>query len=371
MSTTQTLIHDPIYIRLILALIILAIFTIGKRFIKTLVIKGLSKIKIKQVSIAPSQYQRLQKPLGYFLAVLGIYLTLLASPFVYFSSPSEQVLTIGELSMRLSVIPDDILHRIFPALLILLATWLVYEIEYLYENFFMELNTKLSLIDNTVFIRYISRIINFVSLTIGIAISLVVLIPGFSGIVTGVGIGGVAIAYVAKDSLASMLSGVLLLLDKPFVIGDWITVSDIDGIVEDISFRSTRIRTFDQSLVVMPNNAIGNANITNWSRMKKRRVSFELGVSYDTTEVQMNLLTQKIKHYLSDHPGIENDTPLVHFTSLGDYTLNIQIIFYSLKTDLPSYMALKEEVNLALLHFCQEVQVEIAFPTQTIYTPNK
>ena len=247
MSTVQTLIHEPIYIRLILALIILVIFTIGKRSFSALLIKGLSKIKIKKVSIEPSQYQRLKKPLGYFLAILGIYLALLVSPFVYFNPkvPLEQVLKIGELKIRLSIIPQSILHRIFSAILIALATWLIYEIEYIYENFFMELNTKLALIDNTVFIRYISRIINFVTLALGIAIFLVILIPGFSGIVTGVGIGGVAIAYVAKDSLASMLSGILLLLDKPFVIGDWITVCDIDGIVEDIIFRSTLIRTFD------------------------------------------------------------------------------------------------------------------------------
>ena len=371
MTLTQTLIHDPVYIRLMLALVVLILFTFGKRFLSSLVINLLSKIKIKRVSLEPTAFLRLKKPLNYLLSVLGIYFTLIASPFVYFSSPSEQFLTLGEWHVRLSIISIGTLHQFFPALFIGLLTWLIYDFEHLYEQFFMELNTKLSLIDNTVFIRYISRIINFVTLALGVAITLVVLIPGFSGIITGVGIGGVAIAYVAKDSLSSMFSGIILLLDKPFVIGDWIIVSDIEGTVEDISFRSTRIRTFDQGLVVIPNNTIGNANIINWSRMEKRRVKFELGVSYDTTEIQMNLLIQKIKNYLKSHSGIEKDTVLVHFISMGDYTLNIQIVYFSLKTDLSSYLALQEEVNLALLHFCEEAQVEIAFPTQTILMPKK
>lgn len=371
MTFTQTLIHDPIYIRLMLALVILILFTFGKRFLSTLVINLLAKIKIKHISLEQSVFLRLKKPLNFLLTALGIYFTLIASPFVYFRSPDEQFLTIGDWSLRISIISIKVLHQFFPAIFIALLTWLIYDFEHLYEQFFMELNTKLSLIDNTVFIRYISRIINFVTLAIGIALTLVVLIPGFSGIITGVGIGGVAVAYVAKDSLSSMFSGILLLLDKPFVIGDWIIISDLEGTVEDISFRSTRIRTFDQGLVVIPNNTIGNANIINWSRMEKRRVKFELGVSYGTTEIQMNLLIQKIKNYLNDHETIEKDTSLVNFISMGDYTLNIQIIYYCLKTDLASYLAVQEEVNLALLHFCEEAQVEIAFPTQTILIPEK
>ena len=186
---------------------------------------------------------------------------------------------------------------------------------------------------------------------------------------TGVGIGGAAVALVAKDSLASIFSGMFLLLDKPFVIGDWISINDIEGVVEDISFRSTRIRTFSQSLVIIPNNTINNANITNWSRMEKRRVVFDLGVSYDTTPEQIQLCTHEIQSALSLMDEVEKETYQVHFTTFGDYSLNIQIIYYTTATQLADYLAVREKVNLKILELCEAHHIEIAFPTQTILLP--
>lgn len=366
----QSFIHNPILLKLIFSLIILIIVMTTKYFFSSLIIKGLSTIKIKQITLEITLFEHLRKPLNYLLSTFGIYLALVVSPFVYFNVTTKQILTLGHLDIPISIISIGFINKLFIAVFILLITWLVYTLEQLYESFFMELNTKLSLTDNTVIIRYLSRILSFVTLAMGIAATLIWLIPDFAGIVTGVGIGGVAVAYVAKDSLASMFSGMILLLDKPFVIGDWIAVSEIEGIVEDISFRSTRIRTFDQGLVVMPNNTIGNANITNWSRMKKRRVTFELGVSYQTTNQQIQVLTKEIKKYLDNHPYIENHTSLVHFTNMGDYALNIQIIYYSLNIDLSSYLTLKEEVNLAIITLCQKNGIDIAFPTQTILMPH-
>lgn len=369
MTHLQTLIHDPVSLRILLSLIILIIVAGCKRFFSKLVIQSLSKIKIKQIALGMENFNCLRQPINYLLVTLGIYFAVAVSPFVYFKSPSEQVLTIGEFSFTLSFISIQLLNKIFPAILVIFTTWLVYRLEHLYEQFFMELNTKLSLIDNTIFIRYLSKILNFITLAFGTVIALVVLIPDFSSIVTGVGIGGVAVAYVAKDSLASMISGMILLLDKPFIIGDWVTVDTIDGIVEDISFRSTRIRTFTQGLVVVPNSTVGNASITNWSRMQKRRVAFELGVSYDTSEEQMTTLIAALQNFFHTHPAIEQGTSLVHFTGMGDYTLNIEIIYYSLKTDLESYMSVKEAVNLEILRLCNTYDVAIAFPTQTILMP--
>lgn len=370
MLSLSTIISDTILIRLILSIVILISSSVGIRFIIPLLIQCLSKIKLKQLNVQGIVLTSVEKPLHYLLKTIGIYFAVIISPFVYYHTPNEQLLEIGELTIRISLISISLVNRVLPAIMIIFITWIIYELEHLYEQFFMDINTKLALIDNTVFIRYLSRILNFVTLTIGIALALVILIPNFAHVITGVGIGGVALAYVAKDSLASMFSGILLLLDKPFVIGDWITLDQVDGIVEDISFRSTRVRTFDQGLVVIPNNTVGNDSITNWSRMQKRRVTFNLGVSYSTSPEQVQRLMASIKTYLQNHPNIETETVLVHLTSLGDYTLNIQIIYYSLSTDLVSYSALKEDVNLELLKQCSLHEVEIAFPTQTIHVQN-
>lgn len=368
MYSTQSLIHDPVLLRLVLALIILLITFFAKRILSKTLIKCLSRIKINKLTLDFSLFDHLQKPINYLLIATGIFLTLAVSPFVYYRAASEQILTIGDFKLILSLISIDFIFKIYQVAFVGIATWIVYDLEMLYEQFFTDLNDKHGLIDNTVFIRYIAKIIRFITIILGVAIALTILFPDLSGLATGVGIGGVAVAYISKDSFSSLLSGMFLLLDKPFVIGDWITIDSIDGIVEDISFRSTRIRTFSQSLVVIPNNTIGNANIINWSRMEKRRVSFDLGVSYNTSESQLKQCVADIKNLIVRHPDIESNTALVHFISFGDYSLNIQIIYYTLKTDLASYSAIKEAVNLEILDLCNRYQVEIAFPTQTIYT---
>lgn len=368
MYSLQSLIYDPVLLRLVLALAILLITFFAKRVLSKILIKYLSKIKINKLTLDFSLFDRLQKPINCLLIATGIFLTLAVSPFVYYKTISEQFLTIGDFRFILSLISINFVVKIYKVAFIGIATWVIYDLEQLYEQFFTGLNDKHELIDNTVIIRYVSKIIRIVTIIIGIAIALTILFPNLSGLATGVGIGGAAVAFVSKDSLSSILSGMFLLLDKPFVIGDWITIDSVDGIVEDISFRSTRIRTFSQSLVVIPNNTISNANIINWSRMEKRRVSFDLGVSYSTSETQIKQCIDDIKHLLTNHPDIESDTALVHFTSFGDYSLNIQIIYYTLKTDLSSYLAIKETVNLDILNLCNRYQVEIAFPTQTIYT---
>lgn len=366
MYSVKDLINDPIILRLLLSLIILLITLFAKRVLSQVVIGFLSKIKIRNLSLDTRLFDCLQKPINSILLITGIYIALAASPFVYYHAPTEQVLNLDFLDIRLSIIYIGLINKLYSALFAAIITWIIYDSIHLYEQFFTELNEKHALIDNTVFIRYLSRILSFVTIIIGIAVVLTLLVPNLSGILTGVGIGGAAIALVSKDSLASIFSGMILLLDKPFIIGDWIAVDSIEGTVEDISFRSTRIRTFSQGLVVIPNSTIGNATIINWSRMKKRRVSFELGVSYDTSNKQILECTHQLKHLIRQHPEIETDTVLVNFSSLGEYSLNIQITYYTLKTDLASHLAIKEAINLKILEICEANHISIAFPTQTI-----
>lgn len=369
MFSIQTLKHDPIMLRLLLSLIILFIMLVGRRLLSQWAIKGLSHIRFHKIKLEVSAFNTLQKPINFLLLVSGIYFAIMVSPFVYFNNSLEQSVQIGAYSIRLSLIPFGSISTLYFASLAGIGTWIIYELEHLYELFFMDLNEKLSLIDNTVFIRYLSRIINFITIAIGASITLTILVPNLSNIVTGVGIGGVAVAFVSKDSLASIISGMLLLLDKPFVIGDWVSVQDVEGIIEDISFRSTRIRTFTQGLVIMPNNTIGNANIINWSRMEKRRVSFDLGVSYDTSLENLSSCTEEIRKMLLHMDDLESETALVHFTSFGDYSLNIKIVYYTFATQYADYLAVQERVNLEVLKICERNQIEIAFPTQTILLP--
>lgn len=370
MFSFQTLRNDPMILRLLFSFIILLIMLIARRLLSRWVIQVLSHIRFHKVRLEISAFNCLQKPINYLLLATGIYLALAVSPFVYYTNSAEQILSFGEFSFKLSIIPLSSISTLYFAILAAIVTWILYDVEHLYEQFFTELNEKLSLIDNTVFIRYLSRIISFITIAIGVTVVLTILVPDLASIVTGVGIGGVAVAFISKDSLASITSGMILLLDKPFVIGDWVSVGDVEGIVEDISFRSTRIRTFSQGLVIIPNNTIGNANIINWSRMEKRRVSFDLGVSYDTTPEKLNTCTAEIHDMLTQIECIESETAVVHFTSFGDYSLNIKIVYYTFATQYADYLAVQEKVNLKLIEICKHNEIEIAFPTQTILLPS-
>ncbi|MBE6022718.1 MAG: mechanosensitive ion channel family protein [Cellulosilyticum sp.] len=375
MHLFQSIENDPIIVRLVLTLVILVIMLIARRFLSKWIIQLLSRVKFHQVHLEESAFDTLQRPINYLILATGIIAALAASPFVFYSGSQEQILHFGELKITLSIISLVAISKLYFAIVAGITTWVIYELEHLYERFFTELNEKLSLIDNTVIIRYLSRIINFITLAIGIATMITILVPDLTKLMTGVGIGGAVVALVAKDSLAGIISGMFLLLDKPFVIGDWISIDNIEGTVEDISFRSTRIRTFSQGLVIIPNNTISNANIINWSRMEKRRVSFELGVTYDTTPAQINLCTTKIREALASFEEIEKGTPVVHFSNFGDYSLNIQILYYTYNTSYANYLAIQEKVNLKIMELCETEQIDIAFPTQTILlqseTPNK
>ena len=136
------------------------------------------------------------------------------------------------------------------------------------------------------------------------------------GIMTGVGLSGVAFTFIAKDTLTNIMS-----------------------------FRSTRIRTFEQGLVIVPNTTLSNDNILNWSTMPKRRAKFTIGVTYDTPKEQLEYFITRLKESLKETPDIEKDTYLVYFNEFGPYSLDIVVMYYTFNTRLKDYTALKEAVN--------------------------
>ncbi len=370
MNTLTTLVGNPFYVRLLLSALILLVFIIAKRFLIKFLLKCLSKISIKGKQVDISLFDTLHKPLNRMILLTGLYFALSVSPFTYASQTTQQVLSIGSLDITMSIIQQSIVTTLYTALMLALLTQVIYNLEIIYEELFSQLNDRLSLIDNTLIIRYIARIIRFVTIAIGVSIVSLTLVPQLASIITGLGIGGAALALIFKDTLEDIFSGMILLLDKPFVIGDWVELSNIEGIVEDISFRSTRIRTFTQGQVVIPNATVGGENIINWSSMSKRRAKFNIGLVYGTTSDKLEECINEIKSYLSSNTSIESGSYLVAFENFGEYSLNIEVIYFALKTDYPSYLAIKEEVNFELMRICENIDVNMAFPTQTLHVEN-
>ncbi len=361
--------QNPLYIRLAASLFLLAAFLICHRLLSRLVINLVSRIEIRNIRIGSNHLDKLQKPFNYLFLLTGLYCALALSPLTSYKSITIE--SFWFINIPISIIPFQILSQIYGALLFALITWIFFLLTYIYEEILNDLNIKLPFMDNSLFIRFTARLTRAAIVILGSFISLSCIFHRLPTVLTGVGIGGVAIAYLGKDTLSNIFSSFLLMLDKPFVIGDWIELIGFEGIVEDISFRSTRLRTFTQGQVVIPNAEISNANLINWTRMEKRRVKFELGVDYGTSINDLNLCISRIKDILEKDEGVENNTYLVAFENFGDYALNIQIIYYSIDTSYASYLQVKERINIGILQICKDLNITIAFPTQSLYIQNQ
>jgi len=175
-----------------------------------------------------------------------------------------------------------------------------------------------------------------------------------SGLLAGLGIGGLAVAMAAKDTLANFFGSLMILIDQPFHRGDWVTFPGGDGVVEEIGLRSTRIRTFAKTVVSVPNQALANATVENHSLMPKRRIKFTLGVTYESTVDQVRELVQGIEAYLKAHAGIDQEFMLVKFTDFGPSSLDLFVYCFTASTDWTEHLAVKQEVNLALMQMVQD-----------------
>ncbi len=188
-----------------------------------------------------------------------------------------------------------------------------------------------------------------------------------SGLLASLGLGGLAVALAAKDSLSNIFGSVMILLDRPFMIGDWIKAGDMEGTVEEIGFRSTRIRTFAKTLITVPNSVLMNLSVDNFSRMPKRRIKLYVGVTYDATTTQMREAVASIKQMLRDHPAIDQDFFLVNFTDFGASSLDIMVYCFTTSTVWSEYLDAREDVCLKIMQTLEGLGMEIAFPSRTVY----
>jgi MscS family membrane protein len=197
--------------------------------------------------------------------------------------------------------------------------------------------------------------VNFLTSAVRIAVAvfgvLTVLsrwVQDITGLITGLGIGGLALALAAQDTASSLFGSISLLLDRPFEVGDWIEATGIEGKVERIGMRSSRIRTADQSLVFLPNSKLAAQSIKNCSKRGKRRVTFKIGIAGDTEAEALNTFLNKIREILKADNDILPDVT-VAFDSFGDGKLGIQVGYHTVCTDTSAMLLVNERVNFKLL----------------------
>ncbi len=188
-----------------------------------------------------------------------------------------------------------------------------------------------------------------------------------SGLIASLGLGGLTVALAAKDAVSNFFGSIVILVDAPFKIGDWVKMGSVEGVVEEIGFRSTKIRTFEKSVITVPNYKIANESIENFSNRDRRRIKFTIGVEYSTPVEKVKKAIEGIKALIEAHPEISKDFYLVNFTTFADSWLEIFIYCFTTTTNWKRYLEIKEELNLSIMELLEKEEINFAFPSQSVY----
>lgn len=289
------------------------------------------------------------KPLHCTLIVVGVYIALAACPAIW-----------QNVWARESII------KCFRSFLVLAVTWGFYRMSDSIELQDTRLAKKLDFQVDEALLPVFSGILHFILIALAVLIVAQEWNFSISGLVAGLGLGGLAFALAAKDMLANLFGGLVILLDRPFAIGDWIRTGDVEGSVENMNFRSLKVRTLEQSLVTVPNSIVSSTPVINYSRQGKRRVEFTLTVAYTSTSAALQACSERIRRWLAESEKIEDDTSTVSLNALSETGMELSVVYFTKTTDMNEFLQVRETVYYAVLKILEEEKAELACPTPLV-----
>lgn len=186
-------------------------------------------------------------------------------------------------------------------------------------------------------------------------------------IVAGAGLIGLTISLAAQETASNIFSGIVILIDKPFAVGDWILVGDVEGEVIDINFRSIKIRSLDKTVSVITNSKVCSSTIVNCAMRSTRPYKFTLGVTYNTSRAKLEQLMADLTAMLEASPSVEKGSALVRLTSFGDSSINLLVSAYLLTNQAGTFLQMQNDLNLNVMDVMQKNNVDFAFPSTTVY----
>lgn len=263
--------------------------------------------------------------------------------------------------------PIELLLRIG---LILTVAALLMRFEGIFSYFFRGLETKLNVGRSQLLKQFSLRVYRVVIIVMSIAVALSQIGIDVGALVAGLGIAGLAFALAAQDTLSNVFAGVTMIVDKPFDVGDRILTQGIDGIVEDINFRSTRIRTLEQEFVTLPNAKIAGDAIVNYTRRDMRKYNFILTFSLQTTEDQLRAFIASAEDYLKTVEGIDTDSVIVRFKGFSPSGLDVMVHYLTNDSDWTAYLAINQRVHFHLMNLMATMTMVLAYPSTSIYFEN-
>ena len=186
-----------------------------------------------------------------------------------------------------------------------------------------------------------------------------------TAVIAGVGIGGIAIALAVQNILADLFASLSIIVDKPFVIGDFIIVGELMGTVERIGLKTTRVRSLTGEQIIFSNSDLLSSRVRNYKRMYERRIAFSIGVTYQTSPKMIEEIPVLIEEIVSGQADARFDR--CHFKAFGDFAIVFETVYYVLVPDYGAYMDVQQAINLAVMRAFAKRDIEFAYPTQTLF----
>ena len=341
----QSIFGIPFY-KWILALLIFLFFLLLRKVFTYFIIKLLKQaVRKTKTKIDDKILKLLIAPTRYLFIVFGVWS-----------------------SLNILNLEGEIIRHFIRSLLIIAVFWTFYNAINIFRTeiykFSAKFGKELSQEIGNFFIKTLKALI--------IVLSIVAVLQEWginvSAFVASLGLGGLAFALAAKDTVANLFGGLTILADKSMKLGDWIKVGSVEGIVEDIGLRTSKIRTFEKSLITVPNSYIANNPIENFSRRQNRRIKMYIGLTYDTPVKVVSNIVKEIREMLINHPRIDkNLTLLVYFDEFGESSLNIFVYTFTDTADWEEYLAIKQDVMFKIMEIVEKNGSSFAFPSESIY----
>ena len=328
-----------------------ALFLVGavllRRVVTTFIFNRLKKLAAKtETTLDDKLFPALEAPVATFIMLAGIFSAL---KVLKFSESADHYLASGAtVAFSLSLFWG--LLRAFDALL-----------DHAQE---IALSRQMGV---AAFMPWIKKTLVTIFVVFGVLMVVQSLGYDVKALLAGLGIGGLAFALAAQDTIANLFGSIVVAIDQPFKLGESVRIGGNTGQVEDIGLRSTKIRLPDRSLVIIPNRTVANEAITNLSRFTGRRVEQVLGLTYDTTPEQMEAIVAEIRGIITAEAEVDATSVHVYFRDYNASSLDIWLAYNVRDPDFAKHMALRQRINLAIMRAVAARGLSFAFPTQTVH----
>ncbi|MXV14899.1 mechanosensitive ion channel family protein [Hufsiella ginkgonis] len=312
----------------------------------------------------------LVRPVEIVILLVTLYLAINQLSYPLNEVIFSRMVTVGNKKELYSVTLIDVFDKIFLFCIITSLFWILLRmIDFVAHVFSYKASLTESKSDDQIvlFLRELSKIVTVILCFFVILGSVFNL--NVATIIAGLGIGGIAIALAAKESLENLLGSFTIFMDKPFVVGDLIRVEGYEGTVEKVGFRSTQIRTTDKTIVTFPNKKMIDGPLENLTLRNYRRMKFTIGLTYDTAPETIRKIAGDISEYIISRAQISDD-PIITFDSFGEWSINIQVLYFIEMMDYGEYMKIKEEINYKIMEIVRSNDASFAYPTRKIIHEN-